>query len=118
MTRSPAEERRQRRDGAAIAEAAERDDRGEPDVGVLRVQLLDQQIDDAGVLPDDRLDDVGADRGLAEQAGQRLFDRRSAQPAEHRDERRSRSAGAARRPRRAAAARRRAASAAWNSVVT
>ena len=74
---------RERRDGAAIAETPERGNRGEPDLGVFRAQLFDQQVDDARVLPDDGFDDVGADRRLAEEAGQRLVHGGSAHPAQH-----------------------------------
>ena len=113
--RPPRSRARRRRSGASgataasIAEAPERDDRREPRVVVVGAQLLDEQIHHAGILADDRLDDVGANRGLTEQAGQRLFDGAAAQPAEHGDQGAAGRRRAPAPPRRAPAARRPAA---------
>ena len=70
--------------GATVAEPAERDDGRELGVGIRRVQLLDEDVNDPRVLPDDRLDRFGSDVGLAEQPRQRAVDRLAAQPAKDR----------------------------------
>ena len=114
-----------RRSGVSAGTARRSPSRPSAPIAARRVssslgpELLDDQIDHAGILADDGLDHAGADGGLSEQAGQRLLDGRPAQPAEQR----SRDGGACRRRRTPAAPRRAAARApagcsdAWNSLL-
>ena len=70
----------QRRRRLSIADAAECDCGRLARVEIFSPELLDQQIDDAGAVAHQRLDDLRANRALPEQAGQGPLHRRAVLP--------------------------------------
>ena len=83
----PVEHARQGFGRARIAEAPERRDGGQRHVLILRLQLLDEDADHGGPAADQRLEHVGPQIRVAEQARQRALDGRSLHPAEEQHER-------------------------------
>ena len=66
-----------------MAQTAERNHRRPPDLNIIRVCLLEQQLDDAFTVSDQRLDDFAANSRFGEQANERSMHRWTIQPAEH-----------------------------------
>ena len=87
IDRSPVEHARQGFGRARIAEAPERRDGGQRHVLIVRLQLLDENADHGRPAAYQRLEHVGPQIGVAEQARQRALDGRPLHPAEEQHER-------------------------------
>ena len=67
----------------AIPNPAERDNRRLADFQILGAKLVDQQIDHAAAVTNERLDGLSPDQSLTKQTCQRALDRGTAEPSHH-----------------------------------